>query len=146
MLLADQISSDLATVSSHPYIYARVLGIFHINATYTGPDVTDYFSHWIDFLWVHWYQYMEEGAGWDASTLDHVSFLPMADEGAFAFVDPDDVLCGCHIIPQFLCGLHHLDSTGISCCVQDSLDWHFYYVNQFVLYSSNDILTILIFI
>ena len=139
MILADQISSDLATVSPHPYLYARVLGIFHINATYTGPGVAGYYSHQVDFLWVRWYQYVEEGAGWDASTLDRVCFLPMADDGAFGFVDPDDVLRGCHIIPQFSHGLHHLDGTGISCCAQDSLDWHFYYVNRFVFYLFNDI-------
>ena len=50
MILADQISSDLAPVSPHPYLYAQVLGIFHINATYTGPDVTGYYSHRVDFL------------------------------------------------------------------------------------------------
>ena len=76
-------------------------------------------------------------AGWDASTLDHVCFLPMADDGTLGFVDPDDVLHGCHIIPQFSHGLRHLDGTGISCCAQDSLDWHFYYVNRFVFYWRN---------
>ena len=146
MLLADQISSDPAIVSPHPYIYARVLGIFHINATYTGPDVADYYSHRVNFLWVRWYQYVEDGAGWDASTLDCVRFLPMADDGAFGFVDPDDVLRGCHIIPQFSHGLRHLDGTDNSHCAQDSLDWHFYYVNRFVFYLSDDILTMLIFI
>ena len=146
MLLADQISSDPAIVSPHPYIYAQVLGIFHVNATYTGPDVTDYYSHQVDFLWVRWYQYVEDSAGWDASTLDHVCFLPMTDDSAFGFVNPDDVLRRCHIIPQFSHGLRHLDGTDSSRCAQDSLDWHFYYVNQFVFYLSDDILTMLIFI
>ena len=84
MILADQISSDLATVSPHPYLYAWVLGIFHVNATYTGPDVAGYYSHRVNFLWVCWYQYVEEGAGWDALTLDRVCFLPMADDGTLA--------------------------------------------------------------
>ena len=86
---------------------------------------------------------MEEDAGWDASTLDCVCFPPMADEHAFGFVNPDDVLRGCHIIPQFSCSLQHPDGTGISHCVQDASDWHFYYVNQFVFCLSNECLTIL---
>ena len=129
-------------LSQHPYIYAHVLGIFHVNATYVGPGMIDYHLHWINFLWVRWYQHMEEDAGWDASALDCVCFPPMADEHAFGFVDPDDVLWGCHIIPQFLHGLQHLDGTGISRCAQDALDWHFYYVNQFVFCLSNKRLTI----
>ena len=64
MILADQISSDLAPVSPHPYLYGQVLGIFHINATYTGPNVTGYYSHRVDFLWVRWYQYVEELQCW----------------------------------------------------------------------------------
>ena len=44
---------------------------------------------------------MEEDAGWDASTLDCVCFPPMADEHAFGFVNPDDVLRGCHLYHSF---------------------------------------------
>ncbi|KIM59250.1 hypothetical protein SCLCIDRAFT_27507 [Scleroderma citrinum Foug A] len=113
MLLADH-ADGMDGLSQHPYIYAHVLGIFHVNATYVGPGMIDYHPHHIDFLWVRWYQYAEEDAGWDASTLDRVSFPPMADEHAFGFVDPGYVLRACYIIPQF------------------SRDWHFYYVNRFV--------------
>ena len=100
MLLADR-SSDSDGVAHHPYVYARVLGIFHANVTYVGPDMVNYRSCRIDFLWVRWYQYVDEGAGWDASTMDRICFPPMADKHTFDFVDPDDVLRGCHIIPQF---------------------------------------------
>ena len=144
MLLADHAPSDV--VSSHlrhPYIYARVLSIFHVNATYVGPGVVDYHSHRIDVLWVHWYQYVEESAGWDTATVDRVCFPPMADEHAFGFVNPDDVLRGCHMIPQFSCGLRYPDGTGISHCAQDASYWHFYYVNQFVLLLSNEPLAII---
>ena len=143
MLLADHVDSSINGISPHPYIYARVLGIFHVNATYIGPGTVDYRSRRIDFLWVRWYQYLEEGAGWDASMLDRVCFPPMADEHAFGFVDPDDVLQGCHIIPQFLHGLRHPDGTGMSRCVDDSSDWHFYYINRFVIYFSTLLILII---
>ena len=142
MLLADH-ASGMGGLPGHPYIYTCVLGIFHVNVTYVGPGTIDYCSCCIDFLWVHWYQYMEEDTGWDASTLDRVSFPPMADEHAFGFVDPDDVLRACHIMPQFSHGLQHLDDTGISHCAQDASDWHFYYVNRFVFCLPNELQTIL---
>ena len=142
MLLADH-AGGVSGLSRHRYIYARVLGIFHVNATYVGPGMIDYRSRRIDFLWVRWYQNMEEDAGWDTSTLDRVCFPPMSDESAFGFVDPDDVLRGCHIIPQFSRGLRHPDGTGISRCAQDAADWHFYYVNRFVFYPFNELLAIL---
>ena len=86
---------------------------------------------------------MEEDAGWDVSSLDHMCFPLMADEHAFGFVDPDDVLRACHIIPQFSRGPRHPDGTGISRCAQDASDWHFYYINRFVFCLPNKLLTIL---
>ena len=68
MLLADCPVSDLDGVVPHPYVYAHVLGVFHVNITYVGPNMIDYHSCRVDFLWVCWYQYMEEGAGWGAVT------------------------------------------------------------------------------
>jgi hypothetical protein len=115
----------------HPYIYARVLGIYHVNATYIGPDMIDYRSYRIDFLWVRWYQYMGHRSS-RCSFLDRVCFPPMAEPDAFGFVDPSDVLRGCHIIPQFSQGLRHSDGKGISNCAQDKLDWKFYYINRCV--------------
>ena len=105
--------------------------------------MVDYRSHRIDVLWVRWYQYVEESAGWDTATVDRVCFPPMADEHAFGFVNPGDVLRGCHMIPQFSRGLQYPDGTGISRCAQDASDWHFYYVNRFVLLLSNEPLAIL---
>ncbi|KAG1865192.1 hypothetical protein C8R48DRAFT_601365, partial [Suillus tomentosus] len=115
----------------HPYIYARVLGIYHVNATYIGPGMIDYRSHRIDFLWVRWYQYMGHFSS-RYSSLDRACFLPMAEPDAFGFVDPSDVLRGCHIIPQFSQGLRHSDGKGVSNYAQDKLDWKSYYINRFV--------------
>ena len=131
MLLAEHTASEPG-LHSHPYLYARVLGIFHANVTYVGPGMVDYHLRRIDFLWVRWYEYVEEGAGWDASMLDRVCFPPMADKHAFGFVDPEDVLRGCHMVPQFSHGPRHQDGSGISPCAYDATDWHFYYVNRLV--------------
>ncbi|KAH7917181.1 hypothetical protein BV22DRAFT_1052620, partial [Leucogyrophana mollusca] len=49
MLLANTVDSEI--IGQHPYLYARVLGIYHVNVTYVGPGMIDYSSRRIDFLW-----------------------------------------------------------------------------------------------
>ena len=67
---------------------------------------------------------------WEHDVLDTVKFLPMADQDAFGFVDPADVLRGCHIIPSFTDGQLHPDGVAMSHCAGDSDDWKRYYVNR----------------
>ncbi|KAG1759885.1 hypothetical protein EDD22DRAFT_781892 [Suillus occidentalis] len=134
-MLLDQASEGSTAGENHPYLYARVLGIYHVNATYIGPGMVDYRSHRIDFLWVHWYRHLgkHSQASRQASlSLDHVCFPPIGEQDSFGFIDPDDVLRCCHVIPHFAQGLQHLDGRGISLCAQDQLDWKSYYINCFV--------------
>ena len=56
----------------------------------------------------------------------------MADEDAFGFVDPGDVLRGCHIIPAFQSGKVHSDGVALSRTAGDSQDWCCYGVNRCV--------------
>ncbi|KAG1746305.1 hypothetical protein EDD22DRAFT_761186, partial [Suillus occidentalis] len=78
-----------------------------------------------DFLWVRWYQHIDvgEGSSQCTSVLDRVCFPPMADPDTFGFVDPDNVLRCCHVIPQFTQGLRCLDGRSVSHYAQDKLDW-----------------------
>jgi hypothetical protein len=56
----------------------------------------------------------------------------MRDGEAFGFVDPSQVLRGCHIISRFTKGLLHSDGNGLSHYAGDALDSRQYYVNRFV--------------
>ncbi|KAG1835331.1 hypothetical protein DFJ58DRAFT_719291 [Suillus subalutaceus] len=122
VMLLGQAGEDSTAHEGHPYLYARVLGIYHVNTTYVGPGMVGYHSHQIDFLWVRWYQYLDIGCPSRQAPLDRVYFSPTAEPDSFGFVDPDDVLRCCHIIPCFSQGLQHLDGRGISHCAQDKLD------------------------
>jgi hypothetical protein len=125
MVLARTDSSD------HAFLYARVLGIYHVNAIYTGPGILDYRPRRLEFLWVRWFEVVDGNpAGWNAQRLDTVRFLPMESEDAFGFVDPADVLRGCHLIPKFSHGRLHPDSASMSPCAKDSRDWKYYAVNR----------------
>ena len=83
----------------HPFLYACILGIYHANVC-TGGN-SQHHEERFKFLWVRWYQYQGPNVQWSDSKLDQVSYPPITSEGAFGFVDPNDVLRACHIIPVF---------------------------------------------
>lgn len=76
------------------------------------------------------FQYVGSACGWEDCALDRVRFPPVASDGAFDFVDPDDVLRGSHIIPAFKLGKHHQDQVGLSRCAGDSQDWGCYSIDR----------------
>jgi hypothetical protein len=101
MLLADANTSS----GQHPFLYARVIGAYHANVIYTGP-------------------------GWKALKLDSIHFPPMNGPDAFGFVDPKDVLRGCHVLPAFAKGKRQANGVGISRCAKDGKDYKYYYVGR----------------
>jgi hypothetical protein len=129
MLLANP--DDLEANSNHPFLYACVLRIYHANVVYVGLGMRDYVPRRLEFLWVQWFQYFgSRSVIWKDCHLDCVRFPPMASEHMFGFVDPRDVLRGCHIMQRFAKGTVHANVIGLSRLIDDSTDWCFYYVNR----------------
>jgi hypothetical protein len=127
------LSSEDATLSRHQYIYARVLGIYHVNIVYTGPGMLDYRARRMEFLWVRWFSNIDDEpvqSGWARAQLDRLEFPAMNEEEAFGFVDPAHVLRGTHLIPNFVLKTRNVDGVGVSECARDSKDWCQYYVNR----------------
>lgn len=127
---------EIPTSPDHPFLYARVIGIYHANVIYTGTGMINYNPTRFDFLWVRWYQRsMDDTSPRNRQSpyrLDRLSFPPIATEGAFGFVDPADVLRSCHIMPVFRqgkCG----EENGMSTCARDSEDWNSYYIGRYVM-------------
>ena len=128
-----------AAATIHPYLYGRVIGIYHVNVIYNGPGMTGYIPMRFDFLHVRWFQLQAvqsagrgRSEGWASLRLDCLSFPPMADKGSFDFVDPTLVLRSCHLIPAFSLGKSYLDGIGLSRMSRDENDWKVYYVNRYV--------------
>lgn len=137
MLLANTGDTVTENGTHHPFLYARVLGIYHVNVVYTGEGMLDYDSRRLYFLWVRWLDYDgHRSVGWNDLALDSVHFPPTMNEAAFGFVDPGEVLRGCHIIPAFASGRAHSDGIGLSRCARDGQDWARYHVNRWVIRSS----------
>ena len=86
----------------HRFLYAQILCAYHANVIYTGPGMRDYEARRFNFLWMCWYEVVDAGSlGWNNSALDSVRFPPLHEDDSFGFVDPNDVLRGCHILPNF---------------------------------------------
>jgi hypothetical protein len=119
------------TDTDHPFVYARVLGIFHVNVIYIGEGMLDYDARRVEFLWVRWFEYEgRQSTSWSDLKLDSINFPPMATEGAFGFVDPRDVLRSSHIIPAFAKGKRHRDGIRLSRLANDGHDWSHYCVDR----------------
>lgn len=131
MLLDDPHGNNEDTANVQQYRYARVIGIYHTNVIYAGRGRVDYEPRRMEFLWVRWFQLSQSPVtGWIPRRLDRVNFYPVTGEESFGFVDPSEILRGCHIIPMFSSGKRHLDAMGLSSIARDSLDWKTYYVNR----------------
>jgi len=133
MLLADNVDITDSSSTEHHFLYARVLGVYHTNVVYMGPGMHDYEPRRFDFLWVRWFEVVNPASsGWKASKLDSVRFPPLCEEASLGFVDPKDVLRGCHIIPAFAKGRRHRNGVGVSRCAKDGNDYALYYVGRYV--------------
>jgi hypothetical protein len=133
MLLADLTDSGSPVPTSHHFLYARVLGAYHANVIYTGPGMRDYKARRFDFLWVRWYEVVDPGSsGWSNHALDSVRFPPLRDDDSFGFVDPIDILRGCHLLPAFSKGKRNKAGIDVSRCAKDSKDYELYYVGRYV--------------
>ena len=101
MIPASDLDIDSGVSSSgHPFRYARVLGIFHADVAHVAPS-QPLTSKTVEFLFVHWYRRIESHrAGYQSMRLHRLDLLcPEDNPDACGFLDPDDVIRGCHLIP-----------------------------------------------
>ena len=86
---------------THPYWYARVLGIYHANIFYGQARKPER----MDFLFVRWFgQDVKWNSGPANLRLGRVGFVPSGNIDAFGFLDPTLVIRACHLIPAFALG------------------------------------------
>lgn len=110
---------------SHPFWYARVLGVYHANVYYKGSPVAER----IEFLYVRWFGIDPEWSGGAANRrLDRIGFVPNGEgQGAFGFLDPAHVIRPCHLIPAFHLGFTTrllARSSARDATVGDYINWY----------------------
>jgi hypothetical protein len=132
-----------------PFWYARVMGVFHARVMVTHEQAAHKGWEWMPFLFVRWFG-AEPGytPGFDVARMPKIGFVQWEadrDNYPFGFLDPAEILRGCHLIPTFHSG-RTTELLPHDCAVarqvkaehQDSEatgateDWTNYYVNMCV--------------
>lgn len=129
MVLAHEDGDD----ATHPYWYAWILGIFHASVLHTGPKSTNTEPQAMDFLWIRWFSRdLSFPSGWETRQLPRVGFLYADDPGAFAFLDPQQVIRAVHMIPVFTLGTtdEYLGPSIARNPQDNNEDWLSYYINM----------------
>jgi len=123
----------LSRDDSHPYWYARIIGIFHAMVLHTGQKSKSQEAKKMEFLFVRWFGLdTKEVGGWETKKLHQIGFAD--GDWKFGFVDPADVVRAVHLIPRFSEG-RTKDLLGPSIARSDQEkdeDWVRYYVNMYV--------------
>ncbi|KAG8732310.1 hypothetical protein FRC11_014512 [Ceratobasidium sp. 423] len=117
--------------SAHPFLYAKVLGIYHAQVRFDGRP-----ARRINFLWVRWLDYdEEEPGGWDVCRLDRVFYGKCRNDyelmNAFGFVAPHHIIRAAHLIPDFESGTT-IPPGCTSFSDNEESDWNYHYVSRFV--------------
>ena len=126
---------------AEPYWYARVLGVYHANIWAENSVIPGARNvRHMDFLWVRWFgEVPGYRSGFRRARLPAIGFVESTDDFAFCFVDPANVLRGCHLIPAFDAGrgadlLPWPGSVARRFNPEDTddSDWSYFYVNMWV--------------
>jgi hypothetical protein len=108
----------------HPYWYAKVLGIYHVNIRVSGQMQ----SQRMEFLWVHWFgRDPDHEGGFKTRRLHRIGLLDPNDPDSYGFLDPGDVLRAVHLIPAFEIGRKKPVDSEVD---EDDEDWENYYISM----------------
>ena len=131
------LSGNVSEEQTHPYWYARVVGIYQATVKYSDPGSPKHGLYQMDFLFVRWFgDDPEHRSGSKAKWLHRIGFVEQEDEAAFGFLDPDQVVRGVHLIPAFAYGQTSAlsNKSFIRHDCKGDKDWQNYYVNQYASY------------
>ena len=108
MIIAPLEDDGDSQANAHPYWYARILGIFHVNVKHTGVLSTSKHPQRMDVLWICWFgRDTSEPGGFKTRRLHRLGFVDCEDPNSFGFLDPAQVLRASHLIPGFAHGKTH---------------------------------------
>ena len=136
-------SGDSGDSDSHPYTYARVIGVFHSDIAYAtqGTPESDIKYERMDIIWARFFRLCPGYSfGFSERKLPRLEFLHHTEAGAFGFLDPEIIIRSVHLIPAFNYGktseflpksivrpLPKKSSRGNG---EDDEDYWYYYVNM----------------
>ncbi|CDO77563.1 hypothetical protein BN946_scf184912.g62 [Trametes cinnabarina] len=125
--------------ADHPYLYARVIKVLHINVCLVDTPGSEFDR--VDVLWVRWFRLDPSfTGGFETKRLHRLQFVPIdSQEDSFGFIDPCDIVRGAHLIPAFTHGRTADLLAGPTVARQEAsseedrnTDFKYHYVNIFV--------------
>jgi len=121
----------------HPYWYARLIRIFHIDVWYYGGERVPSSPQRMDVLFVRWFgRDITYKGGFSRKRLHRIGFLSDGEDSCFGFVDPDQVIRGVHLIPAYAYQRtnKYLGPTFARHEGEGDEDWRYFYVNMYVTF------------
>lgn len=94
---------DDSEADPHPYWYARVINIFHVNVYRDafGEDPRTAPQR-MDVAWIRWFgRDLDEPSGFSTKRLPKIGFVPYGTGEPFGFLDPALIIRSAHIMPSF---------------------------------------------
>lgn len=94
----------LSSGGDHPYLYGRVLDLFHIEAiNYRKGSIFGMEPCRLEMVWVQWYELDQkhEHSGFNSLQYPSLSLYEDVDGDAYGLVHPDEIIRRVHLIPNF---------------------------------------------
>jgi hypothetical protein len=123
--------------TDHPYMYARIIGLFHAQVTNTSSNaLVNEEAAIVQMAWVRWFKLdgLSTGAGFKGLRYPSVSFYDRSHPDAFGFIHPDEIIRAAHLIPRFTAGqtLEYMPSMSEAGSDGNIMEWKHFNVNVYV--------------
>lgn len=133
MLARETDAGDESLAPLHPFEYARIIGIFHVDVIHKASGEHMPTTTSLEIIWVRRLRIdTTYSAGFEKKRLHRLEFLPSSDPDAFGFVHPDEIIRGAHLIPAFHYGGTDQFLSGVSLARNDDEhdDYRYFYINM----------------
>ena len=133
----------LSDDDEHPYMYARILDLFHVNVRNNGPNTLlppDNPIAVVQMAWVRWFKLDRHlgQPGFHSLQYPSVSFYNSNHPDAFGFIHPDEIVRAANLIPSFKFAqtAEYLDGPSKARPKDVEKDWKHFNVNMYVAKAS----------
>ena len=133
MMLARESDESSDVTPLHPFEYARIIGIFHVDIVHQAPGEYMPTTTSIEIVWVRRFSIDTTfSAGFKKKRLHRLKFLSSSDPDAFGFIHPDEIIRGAHLIPAFHYGgtKEYLSGISLARNEDETDDYRYFYVNM----------------
>lgn len=118
-------------LDAHPYGYADVVGILHIEVEDIRPGSTNRRRQRVEVLWVRWYQLLDERpSGFAAKRMYELGVLSAKDPLSHGFMAPGDVLRAVHLVARYAGGRDESSESEDAEWDEKEQMWKSWYINM----------------